>query len=97
MSHKASRVEKFEERRAKQREIIAPLKKVYEDHDRDWFAIEQQIREELEAKKAEHRRQVLLALRKAVVAGAPAVAVAEELGVTRQTVYRWLRECEQEL
>ena len=97
MSHKASRVEKFEERRAKQREIIAPLKKAYEDHDRDWFAIEQQIREELEAKKAEHRRQVLLALRKAVVAGAPAVAVAEELGVTRQTVYRWLRECEQEL
>ena len=91
------RLQDLEARRVKQREIIAPLKKVYEDHDRDWFAIEMQIREELEAKKAEHRRQVLLALRKAVVAGAPAVAIAEELNVTRQTVYRWLRECEQEL
>ena len=88
------RLQDLEARRVKQREIIAPLKKVYEDHDRDWFAIEMQIREELEAKKAEHRRQVLLALRKAVVAGAPAVAIAEELGVTRQTVYRWMRELE---
>ena len=63
------RLQNLEARRVKQREIIAPLKKVYEDHDRDWFTIEQQIREELEAKKAEHRRQVLLALRKAAVAG----------------------------
>ena len=98
MSHKASRMEKFEERRAKDRAKVARLKEVHQKNSQGWKTIEQEVREEIrkrvELERARKRDEIMLELSR-VVDMVPMVVIAEELGVARSTVYRWVRELEE--
>ena len=101
MSHKASWMEKFEkseERRAKDRAKVARLKEVHRKNSQGWNTIEQEVREEIrkrvELERARKRDEIMLELSR--VAGmVPVAVIAEELGVSRQTVHRWVRELEE--
>ena len=101
MSHKASRMEefeKFEERRAKDRAKVARLKGVHQKNSQGWNTIEQEVREEIrkrvELERARKRDEIMLELSR--VAGmVPVAVIAEELGVSRPTVYRWVQELEE--
>ena len=80
-------------RREGQRPLIRPLKDAYTEYRVEADEAEQVIREVVE-QKVGTRRAVFMKLIAETVKATSTVAVAEELGVTRQTVYRWMRELE---
>ena len=98
MSHKASRMEKFEERMAKDRAKVARLKEVHWKNSQGWNTIEQEVREEIrkrvELERTRKRDEIMLELSR-VVGMVPVAVIAEELGVSRPTVYRWVQELEE--
>ena len=98
MSHKASRMEKFEERMAKDRAKVARLKEVHWKNSQGWNTIEQEVREEIrkrvELERTRKRDEIMLELSR-VVDMVPVAVIAEELGVSRSTVHRWVRELEE--
>ena len=93
---KKTRRSNLEARRKGQRPLIQPLKEAYIEYRVEANEAEQVIREAVE-RKVGTRRAAFMKLIAETVKATSTVAVAEELGVTRQTVYRWLREAEQEL
>ena len=80
-------------RREKQRPLIQPLKAAHTDYRKNADEMEAVIRKEIEIQAA-RQRGAFMSLVQQTVAATSAVAIAEELGVTRQTVYRWLHELE---
>ena len=85
------RAELMEERRAKQRVVIAPLKEAYQEYRTLHEEFESILRDALNDKLKAQRHGFMNKLQPALD-GTSAAAIAEELGVTRQTVYRWVRD-----
>ena len=85
------RAELMEERRAKQRVVIAPLTEAYQESRTLHEEFESILRDALNDKLKAQRYGFMSKLQPALD-GTSAAAIAEELGVTRQTVYRWVRD-----
>lgn len=90
------RSEQFLHKVEEEKAAIEPLRRLHDQWVTERDALEQQVREALEAKLQAQRVAFFGQLGQIAASGAKAVRIAEVLGVTRQTVYRWLREYEQE-